>query len=96
MLRTPYFIPYDLGRFYTLAILSPQEYRRSKLFGSTENLRAWLQVDTLFQHGPHGTEELSADGEHRIAHILPAVFKFSLNSLRLVMSRIKSVVVLAI
>ena len=52
--------------FYTLASLSPQEYRRSKLFGSTQSPRAWLQADTLFQHGPHGTEELSADGKHTI------------------------------
>jgi phospholipid/cholesterol/gamma-HCH transport system substrate-binding protein len=52
--------------FYTLASLSPQEYRRSKLFGSTQSPRAWLQADTLFQHGPHGTEELSEDGKHTI------------------------------
>jgi phospholipid/cholesterol/gamma-HCH transport system substrate-binding protein len=52
--------------FYTLASLSPQEYRRSKLFGSAQSQRAWLQGDTLFQHGPHGTEELSEDGKHTI------------------------------
>jgi len=52
--------------FYTLASLSPQEYRRSKLFGGTQSSRAWLQADTLFQHGPHGTEELSEDGKHAI------------------------------
>jgi phospholipid/cholesterol/gamma-HCH transport system substrate-binding protein len=52
--------------FYTLASLSPQEYRRSKVFGSTQSPRAWLQADTLFQHGPHGTEELSEDGKHTI------------------------------
>ena len=52
--------------YYTLNSLSPQEYRRSKLFGSTESPRAWLQADTLFQHGPHGTEELSTDGKHTI------------------------------
>jgi phospholipid/cholesterol/gamma-HCH transport system substrate-binding protein len=52
--------------YYTLADLSPQEYRRSKFFGSTQSPRAWLQADTLFQHGAHGTEELSADGKHAI------------------------------
>jgi phospholipid/cholesterol/gamma-HCH transport system substrate-binding protein len=52
--------------FYTLASLSPQEYRRSKLFGSTQSPRAWLQADILFEHGPHGTEELSEDGKHTI------------------------------
>ncbi len=52
--------------YYTLGGLSPQEYRRSKLFGSTQSPRAWLQADALFQHGPHGTEELSPDGKHAI------------------------------
>jgi phospholipid/cholesterol/gamma-HCH transport system substrate-binding protein len=52
--------------YYTLNSLSPQEYRRSKLFGNTQNPRAWLQADALFQHGPHGTEELSTNGKHTI------------------------------
>ena len=52
--------------YYTLASLSPQEYRRSKLFGGTQSPRAWLQADALFQHGPHGSEELSQDGKHTI------------------------------
>ena len=52
--------------YYTLSSLSPEEYRRSKLFASTQSPRAWLQADTLFQHGPHGTEELSEDGKHTI------------------------------
>ena len=52
--------------YYTLTSLSPQEYRSSKLFGSTQSPRAWLQADALFQHGPHGTEELSEEGKHAI------------------------------
>jgi phospholipid/cholesterol/gamma-HCH transport system substrate-binding protein len=52
--------------YYTLSSLSPQEYRRSKFFASSQNPRAWLQADALFQHGPHGTEELSTDGKHAI------------------------------
>jgi phospholipid/cholesterol/gamma-HCH transport system substrate-binding protein len=52
--------------YYTLSSLSPQEYRRSKLFGSNQSPRTWLQADALFQHGPHGTEELSVDGKHAI------------------------------
>jgi phospholipid/cholesterol/gamma-HCH transport system substrate-binding protein len=52
--------------YYTLSSLSPREYRRSKLFGSTQSPRAWLQADSLFQHGPHGTEELSPDGKRAI------------------------------
>jgi phospholipid/cholesterol/gamma-HCH transport system substrate-binding protein len=52
--------------YYTLSSLSPEEYRRSKLFGNTLNPRAWLQADALFQHGPHSTEELSTDGKRAI------------------------------
>ena len=52
--------------YYTLGSLSPQEYRRSKLFGSTQSPRAWLAADALFQHGPHDTEELSLNGKHAI------------------------------
>src|SRR5271169_5330074 len=52
--------------YYTLSSISPQEYRRSKLFGSNQNPRTWLQADALFQHGPHGTEELSIDGKYAI------------------------------
>ena len=52
--------------YYTLSGLTPQEYRRSTLFASTQNPRVWLQADALFQHGPHGTEELSADGKQAI------------------------------
>ena len=52
--------------YYTLSSLSPQEYRHSKLFGSNQSPRTWLQADALFQHGPHGTEELSIDGKHAI------------------------------
>ena len=52
--------------YYTLSSLSPQEYRRSKFFASAQSPRAWLQADALFQHGPHGTEELSTAGKHAI------------------------------
>jgi phospholipid/cholesterol/gamma-HCH transport system substrate-binding protein len=52
--------------YYTLSSLSPQEYRRSKLFGTTNSPRTWLQAETLFQHGPHGAEELSESGKHAI------------------------------
>ncbi|RZU38796.1 MlaD family protein [Edaphobacter modestus] len=52
--------------YYTLSSLSPQEYRRSKLFASTQSPRAWLQADGLFRRGPHGAEELSTDGKHAI------------------------------
>jgi phospholipid/cholesterol/gamma-HCH transport system substrate-binding protein len=52
--------------YYTLGSLSPEEYRHNKLFGSTQSQRAWLQADALFQHGAHGTEELSSAGKHAV------------------------------
>ncbi len=52
--------------YYTLASLSPEEYRHTKLFGSTQSPRVWLQADTLFRHGPHGPEELTPNGKHAI------------------------------
>src|SRR6202522_2983451 len=52
--------------YYSLGSLSPDQYRHSKFFGSTQSPRAWLQADALFQRGAHGTEELSPDGKHAI------------------------------
>ena len=52
--------------YYTLGSLSPEEYRHSRLCVLPKSLRAWLQADALFQHGAHGTEELSPDGKHAI------------------------------
>jgi phospholipid/cholesterol/gamma-HCH transport system substrate-binding protein len=52
--------------YYSLSSLSPQEYRRSKLFANPHNPRVWLRADSLFQHGPNGSEELSEDGRRAI------------------------------
>lgn len=52
--------------YYTLSNLSPQEYRSSKIFASSQSPRAWLQAEALFQQEPHGTEGLSANGKHAI------------------------------
>jgi phospholipid/cholesterol/gamma-HCH transport system substrate-binding protein len=66
--------------YYTLASLSPQEYRRSKLFSSARSPRAWLEATSLFQHGPHGTEELSPEGKRSIdtvvASLEDVIFKY--------------------
>jgi phospholipid/cholesterol/gamma-HCH transport system substrate-binding protein len=66
--------------YYNLASLSPQEYRRSKLFSSSRSPRAWLEAASLFQHGPHGTEELSPEGRRSIdtvvASLGDAIFKY--------------------
>jgi len=66
--------------YYSLSNLSPSEYRRSELFGSTRSPRAWLQAGILFQQAPHGTEELSTDGKHAIdaavASFGDSIFKY--------------------
>jgi phospholipid/cholesterol/gamma-HCH transport system substrate-binding protein len=49
--------------YYNLASLSPSEYRRNRMFASPNNSRAWLQADSLFQHG---SEALSEDGKRTI------------------------------
>ncbi|HEX4022230.1 MAG TPA: MlaD family protein [Acidobacteriaceae bacterium] len=52
--------------YYALSSLSPQEYRRSKLFASNRSPRVWLRADSLFQQGTNGSEELSPDGKRTI------------------------------
>jgi phospholipid/cholesterol/gamma-HCH transport system substrate-binding protein len=65
--------------YYTLSSLSPQEYRRSKLFGNPHSPRAWLLATVLFQTVPKGDEELSSEGKHSIdafvASMGDAIFK---------------------
>ena len=66
--------------YYTLASLSPQEYRRNKLFGNTRSPRGWLEAAGLFQHGPHGREELSPEGMRSIDTVVASfgdvIFKY--------------------
>jgi phospholipid/cholesterol/gamma-HCH transport system substrate-binding protein len=52
--------------YYSLSSISPDEYRRSKLFANANGRRSWLTVDALFQPGVHGTEEISASGKRAI------------------------------
>ena len=49
--------------YYSLSSLSPDEYRRSKLFTNATGQRSWLAADTLFQPDAHNSEELSAQGK---------------------------------
>ena len=71
---------FDRRGYYTLSSLSPREYRQSKLFGSTRSPRAWLEAASLFRHGPHGTEELSAEGKRSIDTVVASlgdvIFKY--------------------
>lgn len=66
--------------YYNLTSLSPQEYRRSKLFSRARSPRAWLDATSLFQHGPHDTEELSPDGkisiDAAVTSMGDAIFKY--------------------
>ena len=52
--------------YYSLASLSPQEYRQSKVFANVGNRRTWLSADNLFHTGPHGSEGLTAEGRRQI------------------------------
>ena len=66
--------------YYTLASISPQEYRRSKLFSSARSPRAWLEATSLFQHGTHDSEELSPEGKRSIDAVVASfgdvIFKY--------------------
>jgi phospholipid/cholesterol/gamma-HCH transport system substrate-binding protein len=52
--------------YYSLSSISPDEYRRNKLFTNAHGRRLWLTADALFQPGAHGTEELSPGGKRAI------------------------------
>jgi phospholipid/cholesterol/gamma-HCH transport system substrate-binding protein len=64
---------FDRRGYYSLSGLSPQEYRRSRLFASTRSPRAWLEATSLFQHGSHGSEELSPGGRHSIDAVVASL-----------------------
>jgi phospholipid/cholesterol/gamma-HCH transport system substrate-binding protein len=49
--------------YYSLADISPEEYRRDGAFTDRANRRIWLKGSELFQNGPNGDEELSARGK---------------------------------
>lgn len=52
--------------YYSLARLSPDEYRKDKRFTSPKNPRAWLEAGELFQPKQEGREALSSEGKVRI------------------------------
>jgi phospholipid/cholesterol/gamma-HCH transport system substrate-binding protein len=52
--------------FYSLSSISPDEYRRNKLFTNANGRRSWMTADALFQPGAHGTEELSPAGRRTV------------------------------
>lgn len=71
---------FDRRGYYTLSSLSPREYRRSRLFNRPRSPRGWLEAASLFQHGPHGSEELSPEGMHSIDTVVASfkdvIFKY--------------------
>jgi phospholipid/cholesterol/gamma-HCH transport system substrate-binding protein len=64
---------FDRRGYYTLSNLSPQEYRRSKLFGDTHSPRAWLQATALFQDNPNGGEALSSEGKRSLDAVVASM-----------------------
>jgi phospholipid/cholesterol/gamma-HCH transport system substrate-binding protein len=49
--------------YYNLADLSPDKYRTDLAFTNASNRRVWLSGSQLFQTGPSGQEQLSANGK---------------------------------
>jgi phospholipid/cholesterol/gamma-HCH transport system substrate-binding protein len=48
--------------YYNLAHITPDEYRKDRLFSSPTNRRAWLSADQLFQRAPDGNDQLTEAG----------------------------------
>jgi len=49
--------------YYSLTRISPEQYRRDRIFTSRTNGRSWLAASELFQSGSNGQEELSPRGK---------------------------------
>jgi phospholipid/cholesterol/gamma-HCH transport system substrate-binding protein len=49
--------------YYNLADISPDKYRRDRVFTSLANRRAWLSGSELFRDSTNGEEELTARGK---------------------------------
>jgi phospholipid/cholesterol/gamma-HCH transport system substrate-binding protein len=48
--------------YYSLASLSPDVYRKDRLFGAQNSDRTWLTADQLFRSDSRGSDELTAGG----------------------------------
>jgi phospholipid/cholesterol/gamma-HCH transport system substrate-binding protein len=49
--------------YYNLTQLSPEDYRKEKLFTRASNARAWLPANHLFEPRPDGLEQLTVQGK---------------------------------
>jgi phospholipid/cholesterol/gamma-HCH transport system substrate-binding protein len=52
--------------YYSLSSISPDEYRRNKLFTNVRGRRLWLTADALFQPRANGAEDLSPAGKRAV------------------------------
>jgi phospholipid/cholesterol/gamma-HCH transport system substrate-binding protein len=52
--------------YYSLSSISPDEYRRNKLFTNAHGRRLWLTADALFQSRANGAEDLSPAGKRAV------------------------------
>lgn len=57
---------FDHRGYYNLASLSPEDYRRNRLFVNSNDHRSWLAADHLFRREPDGSEVLTSDGQKAI------------------------------
>ena len=53
---------FDHRGYYDLASLSPDDYRRNRLFVNSNEHRSWLAAEHLFRREPDGSEVLTSDG----------------------------------
>ena len=49
--------------YYNLVDISPEDYRKNRVFADRANRRVWLSGSELFESGPNGEEELSPKGK---------------------------------
>ncbi|MDQ1470249.1 MAG: phospholipid/cholesterol/gamma-HCH transport system substrate-binding protein [Bryobacterales bacterium] len=49
--------------YFNITRMSPEKYRRDRVFSSPRNYRAWLAGSELFQKAENGQEELSQQGK---------------------------------
>jgi phospholipid/cholesterol/gamma-HCH transport system substrate-binding protein len=48
--------------YYSLTSISPNTYRKDRIFAAQNTDRAWLRADQLFQRSSRGAEELTSQG----------------------------------
>ncbi len=56
--------------YYNLSRISPDKYRKDKLFTNPANTRAWLPADQMFERHADGTETLRIEGRNLLGGVV--------------------------